>query len=152
MRFEQTHEILDHIRDYHRSLSHCYDALEEKAGRRQVKLMLDYLADRERELADAINQFKEKAEPDVLDAWFQFADENRHLELACPVIDLEADMDVNDILALAQEAHDCLTRAFGEIAANCETPEVRDVFNQLSAQGETQWKALVRDAEQLSDW
>ena len=151
MRFEQTHEILNHIRDFHFSLSSCYQHLEDEAVRERTKLLLDYLVTREKELANAIEDFTSNAEPELLDTWFQFADENTLLELSCPVIDPEADLGVDDIMRLAQEAHDCLISTFDEIIANCDSNRVRDVFQKLGDQAQNQWRKLVRDTNLLSD-
>ncbi len=151
MRFEQTREILRHIRDFHQSLSHCYQGLEDKAGRERVKLLLDYMGERESDLAEAVEAFMEEAEPEVLDTWFQFADESVYLKLACPVIDPSEDTAVEDVLALAQEAHECLMKAYQEIIANCDMQRVCDVFQNLLDEGQREWKALMRNTQLMSD-
>lgn len=151
MRFEQLHEILNHIREFHLSLSNCYQHLEDEAVRERTKLLLDYMVTREKELATALQDFINEAEPELLDTWFQFADEGRLLEFSCPVIDTEADLGVDDIMRLAQEGHDCLISAFEEIIANCDSNRVRDVFQKLSDQAQNQWRRFVHDTNLLSD-
>lgn len=150
MRFEQTREILANIRDFHESLAHCYHLLEGRAGRGRAKLLLDYLGDREDELAAALDQFLQDADPEVLDTWFQFADERAYLELFCP-ISCEPGTDVNDVLRLAQEAHDDLLRVYGELVANADMPRVREVFQNLMDKGERDSRTLMRNVNLLAD-
>jgi len=151
MRFKQTQEILNHTRSFHSSLSGCYQHLADEAVRERTKLLIDYMVQREHELADAIQDFIRDTEPDILDTWFQFSDESKLLEFSCAVIDENADFSVDDIVRLAQEAHECLISTFEEIIVNCESPRVCDVFRKLAIQATNQWHALVRDTVLLSD-
>ena len=150
MRFEQTHEILNHIRDFHTSLSNCYQHLEDETVRERARLLLDYLVTREKELAKALQDFMDEADPELLDTWFQFADESKLLILSCPVIDTEHELGIDEIISLAQKAHDCLISAFKEIITNCDSNRVSDVFQMLCDQAENQWHTLVHDANLLS--
>lgn len=151
MRFEQTREILRHIHDFHRSLSHCYQGLERKADRERVKLLLDYMNAREGALAQALEDFMEEAEPEVLDTWFQFADESVCLSLPCPIVDVQGESAIDEVIALAKESHECLMKAYEEIIANSDTQRVRDVFQNLLDEGQRAWKALMRNTQLLSD-
>jgi ferritin-like protein len=152
MRFEQTHEILAHVRDYHKSLSDCYRDLQGQLARQSAKLLLEYLSHRETDLANAIQQFMDEADPGVLDSWFQFADDSGPLDFACPVLALREDMDANDVLAVVQQAHNCLIHVFTEIVDSCETDRVREVFQNLKEQSLRDWQKLVLDTNLLSDW
>ena len=151
MRFEQTHDILNHIRDFHSCLSSCYQHLEDETVRERTKLLLDYLINREKELASAVENFMEEADPELLDTWFQFADEDRLLKFSCPVIDRDTALDIDKIIHLAQEAHDCLISTFDEIIMNCDSQRVTEVFQKLSEQANKQWHTLIHDANLLSD-
>ncbi len=151
MRFEQTREILRHIHDFHQSLSHCYQGLEHKSDHERLKLLLDYMSEREGSLATALEAFLEEAEPEVLDTWFQFADEAVCLKLPCPVVNVRGDTAIDEVIALAKESHACLMKAYEEIIANSDTPRVREVFQNLLDEGERDWKALMRNTQLLSD-
>ena len=152
MRFEQTHEILNHIRDFHSALSSCYQQLEDETMRERTRLLLDYLVTREKELASALQDFMDKADPEILDTWFQFADESELLEISCPVINPEAELSMDDIMRHVQETHDCLIALFDEIISNADSQRVREVFQKLSDQAQKKWHALIRDVNMLSDF
>lgn len=151
MRFEQACEILNHIRDFHSSLSGCYQHLEDDVARERTRLLLDYLVLHEKELARALHEFTEEADPELLDTWFQFADESELLDFSFPVIDTGAEPGIDEIMQLAQQAHDCLISTFDKIIENCDSQRVCDVFRKLSEQASNQWRKLVRDANLLSD-
>ena len=151
MRFEQTKEILEHIGNFHASTAECYRALEDRAKQTRVKLFLDYLSERQNELAAAIDNFLAEAPADVLDTWFQFADEDEYLTLVCPDVAPHPDMSVDEVMVVAHEVHGCLMGAYRAIVANTESQAVREVFENLLQGGERQWKTLVRDVQLLSD-
>ncbi len=151
MRFEQTREILKHIQDFHTSLSHCYQHLEDEPVRERTRLLLDYLKTREHDLANAIQSFTNEAEPELLDTWFQFADENNLLEFSCPVINTETEFGVDEVMVLAQKSHECLISTFEEIISNCESQRVTNVFQMLCVQASSQWRQFVHEASMLSD-
>lgn len=150
MRFEQTREILNHIRDFHSSLSLCYQHLEDDKVRERTQLLLDYMVTREKDLASAIEDFTSDADQELLDTWFQFADETRLLAFACPVIDTP-ELSTDEVIQLAEQAHKCMISAYDEILENCDTPRVRDVFQQLHDQASRQWTHLVHETNLLSD-
>jgi hypothetical protein len=151
MRFEQTKEILEHIGNFHASTAACYRALEDRAKQTRVKLFLDYLSQRQSELAAAVDDFLAEAPADVLDTWFQFADEDEYLTLACPDAAPHPDMSEEEVMAVAHEVHECLMGAYRAIAANSESQAVREVFENLLQGGEGQWKALMRNVQLLAD-
>jgi hypothetical protein len=151
MRFEQTHQILNNIRDFHSALSECYQHLQDESDRERSRLLLDYLVTREKELANALQNFMNEADHEVLDTWFQFADESELIDLLCPVVNTETCMDIDEIMQLAKRAHECLIRVFDLIIANCEAPNVCDVFDKLRAQANKQWLRLVHETNLLAD-
>ncbi len=151
MRFEQTHEILNHIRDFHSTLSDCYKHLENESVRERTRLLLDYLVIREKELATALQDFTTEADPELLDTWFQFASESKLLEFSCPVINTDTQIDMENIMLIAREAHDYLISTFREIIDNCDSERVVDVFEKLMEQAEKQWHTLAHDINLLSD-
>ena len=153
MRFEQTHEILKHIQNFHASLSDLYQNLENKAARERTKLLLDYMGSQEQQLAAAIENFMQQGKPELLDAWFQFDDDAKLQEFcACPDINPDSDLSVDDVMHLAQQAYHCLTSTFENIINNCQSPRVSDVFQQLLDQARSKWKRLVQAANTLSDF
>ena len=51
MRFEQTKDVLEHARSFHQRISDFYHDLSDQTGQQRLKLLLDYMAQREQELA-----------------------------------------------------------------------------------------------------
>lgn len=151
MRFEQMRDVLAHATRFHRQVSDFYRQAHDKSGRERVKMLLDYMSDRESELADALDTFVAEASPEVLDTWFQFTDDEHTLRPECPSLELPPDMSIDDVLQLAKRFHECLTRLYGELAEAAESEHVRDVFQNLLEASAREWKKLMRNVDLMMD-
>lgn len=151
MRFEQTRDVLNHARDFHRKVSDFYHELEEQSDQKRVRLLLDYMAGREKELADALDDFVNQASTDVLNTWFQFTHDDDTLQLNCPDVEVKREMSVDDVMSMAMRFHDCLMRLYGELAGSARSNRVREVFLSLMQEAEKEWERLERNAQSWMD-
>ena len=67
------------------------------------------------------------------------------------MINSNADLEIYEIISLAQQAHEYLTLTFKEIILDSESQRVSEVFKNLHDQAETQWHMLVSDTNLFSD-
>ncbi len=151
MRFEQTRSILQHLApDYHRTVSHLYQALAEGDVSPRVRLMLDYLIDHEQHRALALDEFCHDASPHVLDHWF------KGVEISFPAVDKEAldEAASTDLDALVKSAityKSDLIRYFSHLLEHCSGEESTHLFQTLKTQEEKAMKRLIRHAQGLAD-
>ena len=150
MRFEQTKDVLDHARNFHKQISEFYRQRRDSTEQQRLKLLLDYMSQREQALASALEQFTEGSSREVLDTWFQFTVDEEKLKL-CPDDLLHDDMTVDDVIRAGVAMCQCCIDLFREIATTADSDQVRAVFQNLLESEQREQKKLVRNVEMFMD-
>ncbi len=70
---KQIRDILEHVREFHRSLHDFYEECSEETEDERVKALLDYIGRHEGNFNEALARYEETAARGVLDTWLQFA-------------------------------------------------------------------------------
>src|SRR5690606_42124719 len=69
IRYRQIREILDWMQAFHERLSIEYQTMSQGQVRERVALLLEYLADHQKKLKNAIKQYEEGASEKLLNSW-----------------------------------------------------------------------------------
>ena len=149
MRFEQTREVLRHVRQFHESVASLCQRLSEECDEERIRMLLDYMSERERELAKAVDEFTDETSENVLDTWFQYTHDDTGL--AIPDFALTPETRIEDVLRLGLDLAQSLIDLYKEVADNAETEEVRAVFRNLLEFEEKEKLKLARNAQMLDD-
>jgi hypothetical protein len=149
MRFEQTRDVLEHVRHFHLEISDLYDRLSAQSDKERLKLLLDYMSQREKKLARALSEFTDETSQNILDTWFQYTHDNDRLR--CPDLHLTADTTVDDIMRFGLALADCFIDLYREIAATADSEEIAAVFRNLLDSEEGEKLKLARNAQLLND-
>ncbi len=150
MRFEQTRDILNHAREFHRQVSQLYKRLSDKAEKKRVRMLLDYMSRHESNLEKSMARFQEQTSKEVLDTWFSYTHDEDTLAL-CRNTELEPGMTVDEVVRAALRLDDCLTKLYREVAECTDCNEVREIFKNLLALEEKEKSKLARNAQLLLD-
>lgn len=130
MPFDQTKDVLDHARKFHRRLSDFYEDLKESASRERTRALLDYMSRHERYLDDCLAEFQEEVDKNVLDSYFQYGSDASKLS-GISNFEIKDDMGIDDVVAAAMHFDACLIRFYREMAQKARTPKVKEVFENL---------------------
>lgn len=149
MRFEQTRDVLEHVRQFHLEISALYHRLSTQSDKERLKLLLDYMSQRENKLAQALSEFTDETSHNILDTWFQYTHDKDRLR--CPDFHLSADTTVDDIMRFGLALADCFIDLYREIAATADSEEIAAVFRNLLASEEREKLKLARNAQLLND-
>jgi len=151
MRFEQTRTILQHLApDYHRTVSHYYQALADGDISPRVRLMLDYLIDHEQHRALALGEYCQGAKPHVLDYWFKGLEIN-FPEAKESVLGEAARTDLDQLIKSAVSYKNSLINYFAHLLDHCTSKETTNLFQTLKTQEEKAMKRMIRHAQGLAD-
>lgn len=150
MRFEQTREVLQHAKRFHEQVAKLCRRLSGKCDQERIRMLLDYMSERERRLAKAIEQFAGETSDNVLDTWFQYSQDVSDLE--CPDFKITPDTKAEDIMRLGLDLAQCLIDMYKEIAVNADTEEVRAIFRNLLEREQKEKLELARNAQLLDDF
>ncbi len=150
MPYGQAKEILEYAREYHRRVGDFYQQLSDKAASARVKMLLDYLVRHKAHLDKSLGQFEDDVKSKALDAWYQYS-QDKCLFAPLDAAQYSADMTVEDVLELGITLDSCLLASYKGMVDTANTPECREIFENL-LQMETQEKhKLARIALEIND-
>jgi rubrerythrin len=150
MTFQQTRDILDYVRGFHKRLSDFYHQLSDEVEKPRVKMLLDYMSLHEKHFQEDLAAYEEGAPRKVMDTWFQGTPDRSILELY-EDIQIRPDMSLNEVVRLAFEVDDSLIEFFRGMVECTECQEVRELFINLLEAEEQEKHRLTRSVVQLED-
>ena len=130
MAFDQTKDVLEHVREFHRKLGAFYDELKASTSRERARVLLDYMSRHEKYLEDCLIQYEEQVSDNLLDTYFKYGSESTELT-AITDFEIKPDMDVEDVIAAAMHFDTCLIAFYREMSQRALSKKVREVFENL---------------------
>lgn len=150
MRFKKTREVLDHIRRLHEEVSaHCEQVCGE-AEQERIRILLSYIAERERNQARAVSEFEEETADQVLDTWFQYTTDDAALD-ALLAARFEPDMAPDDIMHATMSIADHLLDMYRGMLEAADTDELRQMFQDLLDHEQKEKEKLARNLQMFQD-
>lgn len=151
MRYKNIDEILAWTGSFHADLAQQYQQLSHQHDRQRLEMLLDYLAEHERLLADTLKQIREDGEPAVLNTWFDKAPEIPVPSSQPELAELIRSDSVDSIVATALKFHDGIVNIYTELRDQAPTDRTRQLFEDLANLEKHEALKLVRGAQSLND-
>lgn len=148
--FEQTRDVLDQVRDFHRQVSELYHRLADEAGKERIKMLLDYMSRHEQNMEESLKEYEDEASEMILNTWFQFVPDDSILK-SVQDIQLQPDMSVEDVISLALRLDDILIDLYKRMVEEAEIPEVQEVFQNLLEMENQEKHLSVRNSLSVDD-
>lgn len=144
MPLEQARDVVAHARSFHRELGGFYQKLEHQVHRERVQLLLEYLVEHEKRMADQMDALEESLPRSVLDTWFKNAPDAPE-----PISESDSrirpDMTPSEVICLALDLDERMLRVFKQVALQSPVQEVREAFLALYQEGRKEREKLVLD-------
>jgi len=131
MRFEQAVDALNHASSWHNELSSIYQKISNGSQSEKVKLLLEYMAENERNIAQAIMDYKNQAPTEILDTWFQYVHDADVLKIP-ELNDADLIQGLGDVVELAMKYSDELIAFYIEMSDCSDTTVLKEVFDNLA--------------------
>ena len=144
MAFQQVRDIISQVRGFHDELAAFYQSLENVAEKERVRLILGYLKRHEETMSRALVELERQSAPRVLDAWMvyppaqQVFDEIRSTRIL-------PDMGPTEVVVTAIRLDDKIQDFLREAARQAATPRIREIFENLRAEGLSERSRMVLD-------
>jgi len=148
--FEQVKDVIEYSQEIHGRLAGFYNQLSENHQLNHVKMLLDYLKRHERNLADCLSQYEHDAAQQIMDTWLQYAP-TRHLEDRIKYFPIHSGMTLQEVIDIALDLDNALVELYRDVRDNVDTPELKEVFQNLIDLENNEKKRMVRDAMMLND-
>lgn len=151
MRFSQTGEVISYIEGFHEDLAQAYTDLAGRTSSARARMMLDYMCEREKALAESVRQFAHRAEDPALKEWdpFTINDSGIHARIS-EVLHEQADPD--ELLGLQLEVLAWLEGLYLRLEAKSGTPEQKELFESLRQRADREKHKIARNANMLMDF
>ena len=130
MPYNQTKEVLDQARKFHRRLSIFYDDLKDNASLEHTRALLDYMSRHENYLDESLQEFKDQVSDNTLDTYMQYGSD-ASAQVQIDNFEIKDDMTVADVVAAAMHFDACLIKFYREMASKSSNAKVREVFENL---------------------
>jgi len=151
MRFEKVRDVLEHAREFHHQVSACYQRLAQQAANKRVKLMLEYMSQHEKGLADGLAKFTADSTASLLDTWFQFTHDESTLNALQHQAEVSPDMTLDDAVNLAMQFDNCLMNLYLEMARATDSTEINELFVSLLELEKAEKLKVARNALMAGD-
>ena len=129
MSFNQTRDILDHARDFHRRLIRFYNSLRNSVEDEITLKLIEDLIDHEKQLEHRLSDYEETAEDDTLDTFFKYmvATTDQTFEnYFVPEI-----VDTDYVIKATRYFDESLTRFYEGMAKRAMSSQVREMLENL---------------------
>lgn len=150
MRFKQVSGLLAAIADARLAISSNYLRLAGQVDSTRTRMVLEYLAGRERQGHDSLQAFIEQAPEGLLNTWFQNANDSDVIYRVNHV-DLDAGSTPQDVLALALSLDNGLIEVLAQQAAQAPTPESRDALLSVMDEEQANQRKMVVNIARFED-
>ncbi len=142
MPFEQTRDILEKARGFHRALAAYFERLEQIAPKERVRMVLEYLRRHEQAMDEELKSFEAHAARPVLESWFKYAPES--VQEAIQRLEIRADMTVEEVVDIALKLDEQLLALYGHAARLAPDAAVRELFSNLHREGLRERARILR--------
>lgn len=135
MRFTPIKEFLNYIEECHLALADLYLRLSLEATDEKVKLLLDFMRNREQLSHLHLHEYAMQAPESLLETWLDNMFD-QSLPMKCQQMKLQPDLSIEDVVALAMSLDTQLIELMQTAAYNSPTIEAELALENLSNQEE----------------
>lgn len=151
MRFSQTGEVISYIESFHEDLAQAYADLAGRTAKGRSRMMLEYMGEREKELAESVRQFSHRAEDPALKEWDPFTINDSTIQARMKEV-LHEQADPDELLGLQLEVLAWLEGLYLRLEAKSGTPEQKELFESLRKRADREKHKIARNANMLMDF
>ena len=150
MRFKNTRGVLDHVKHFHQAVSARSMEICGKSDEERIRVLLNYIADREQDLAQAVSTLTEDTDDSILDTWFQYTTDDAALN-SLLTDSIKPNMSPGDIMSATMAISDHLLDMFRGMLDAAPTDALRQVFQNLLDHEQVEREKLARNLEMFQD-
>ncbi|MDX1678394.1 hypothetical protein [Arsukibacterium sp.] len=151
MKVESFRDLLDWTAGYHQHLSNCFTKSARARSDKRPQLLLNYLADKEMDLATRVRAFKDVTEDKALNTWCTEHIDKHPLMAEAACDDAYNTMDTNEMITEVEKQHELIILLYQNLCERSHPPamqemlaEVRDLEKELARQ-------MMHGANRLED-
>jgi len=131
MRFKVIKDFLTYIEECHKALADLYLRLSLEASNEKVKLLLDFMSNKERLSYLHLHSYAQQAPASLLNTWLdKFFDQS--FPMKCQQMKIQSNLTIDDVVSLAMMLDMQLIELMQTVAYNSPTVEAEIALESLS--------------------
>ena len=142
MSFDQTRDILDHARDFHRRLIRFYNDLRPVVEEGVVLSLIDDLIDHERKLELSLASYEDTASDTTLDTFFKYMAATT--DQAFNSYPVPENIDVDYVIQATRYFDEKLSKFYESMARKAMSVPVKEMLENLQAMERREQLALSK--------
>jgi rubrerythrin len=150
MRFEKARDAVKHAKSFHIQLCQFYEFLNNLENTQKVKLLLDYMIQHEKDLAESLDNYEKNTSSGVLDTWLQYANDESILKIPEKEA-LPSKSSIEDIIKLSMTFSDELIEVYAQVAEQVDDVKLKEIFTHLANMQSQEKRKLSMNVDRLMD-
>lgn len=151
MRIETTKDIIKHFRKFHRIIAAYWHNLSVKSEKERVKLLLNYLKEREDQIEKTLSEIENSSSNHILNSWFSHSHCEAKLEELSQIVNNE-NPTVDQVIERFLQMDNCLIELYSELVESAENIDVQDFLENLSTLEKNHRDKVIKNASQYEDF
>ena len=151
MTVETIKDILDWTRKLHEQLEDVYRVTSDESDSERTKMLLNYVADHEAKLAEAIDHYEKDATVKLVDTWVQdYIMKNPFMQGLMTSLNF-AGMSSDEILNATVTSHQHLIDLYRGLAESAQTNQLKELFENMQSLEMHELMRMVHTTERFND-
>ena len=130
MSYEQVKDVLQQAKLFYKKTANFYEQLSRESDQERVKLLLNYMAKREKAFEQIVDRFHNESKQSIIQQWMQFTPP-RTVTKALDELKKKPIESVDELMQMATTMDDALIEYYRTLVNISRKPEVRDAFINL---------------------
>lgn len=150
MRIQQLRDILAHLAQHHQDMKRLYQRLYIESNSARTKLLLVYLQQHQRHIANSIEDYITKAPHALLNTWYENVPLD-HFTENCQAITADTTMDDEELIDLHLSLDNELLTYLTQAVDLAPTEKIHYALSQLLQVSQVQQHRLVHSVIRMQD-
>ncbi|HAW91438.1 MULTISPECIES: hypothetical protein [unclassified Arsukibacterium] len=151
MKVDSIRGLLDWTAGYYQHLSNCFSKSAEQQQNKRPQMLLNYLADKEMDLATRIRAFKEVGEDKALNTWCTEHIDKHPLMAEAACDDAFNTMDTNAIITEVEQQHQTIILLYENLYDRSQKSEIKELLAEVLDLQKQQAQQMMQGANRLED-
>lgn len=150
MSFDQVKDVLAQARQFYRYTAEYYQKLREKSDRQRVRMLLDYMARREKGFAEIVAEYQDSAADKITETWMQFTPPQAVTDYL-ESLETRPVQSVDELLKIAREIDQHLLDYYQTLVNTAPLPKIRAAFANLMNSTLQKEREVLFHAQRMRD-
>ncbi|WP_214001046.1 hypothetical protein [Arsukibacterium sp.] len=151
MKVESFRDLLDWTSGYHQHLSNCFADSAKAHSDKRPQLLLNYLADKEMDLATRVRGFKDVGENKALNTWCTEHIDKHPLMAEAACDDAFTTMDTNQIITEVEKQHELIILLYQNLFERSHPPQMQEMLAEVRDLEKEHAQQMMYGANRLED-